>query len=59
MIHGLGCAAELVTRNLKIYQENMLKMRHLLEQLLVVRIFNIVSVVNFQLWRRFLKHTTF
>ncbi|XP_046437931.1 selenocysteine lyase-like isoform X1 [Daphnia pulex] len=32
MIHGLGCAAELISRNLKIYQGNMMKMRDLLEQ---------------------------
>jgi selenocysteine lyase len=37
MIHGLGCAAELISRNLKIYQENMMKMRDLLEQSLAVR----------------------
>ncbi|EFX64123.1 hypothetical protein DAPPUDRAFT_229859 [Daphnia pulex] len=37
MIHGLGCAAELISRNLKIYQGKMMKMRDLLEQSLAVR----------------------
>ena len=36
MISGLGCAAELVSKNLKFYQENMREMRDLLEQLLTV-----------------------
>ena len=36
MISGLGCAAELVSKNLKLYQENMREMRDLLEQLLTV-----------------------
>ena len=37
MVHGLGCAAELISKNLEIYKENMIKMRDLLEKLLAVR----------------------
>lgn len=36
MIHGLGCAAELVSQNLQKYQEAMKKTRDLLEKSLIV-----------------------
>lgn len=39
MIHGLGCAAELVSQNLQKYQEAMKKTRDLLEKSLIVCIY--------------------